>query len=146
MDILMMVYLEIIYWIALFILKDFYGNKIKWKWNWLSTGIIIRIIFGYVDFLLIVVLIIICRLKRRNNEKGGEMKETEKIPEKKEGEIIQQNIKDDQENNIKVIEFNKNNEIIDTNCKIMNFNNTYIFNLIFTDIIIFLYKIKFNNF
>ena len=85
----------------------------------LSTGAIIGIVFGCIIFLAIIAIIIICILKRRNKEKEREMtKIDEEETKKKEVETIPQNGKDDQEDKINVIEYNKNNEIVDSNANI----------------------------
>ena len=83
-------------------LKDEDGKTIC-KEEGLSTGAIIGIVFGCVGFLAIIVLIIICILKKRNEQKGEEIKEKEEITEKKEGDTGPQNAKDGQEDNIEVI-------------------------------------------
>ena len=79
--------------------------------NGLSAGAIVGIVIGCICFLAIIAIIIICILKKRNNEKEGGK---EKIPENKNRENIEQNEKNTLENGIKVIEFSKNNEIMDS--------------------------------
>ena len=83
-------------------LKDEDGKTIC-KEEGLSTGAIIGIVFGCVGFLAIIVLIIICILKKRNEQKGEEIKEKEEITEKKEGDTGPQNAKEGQEDNLEVI-------------------------------------------
>ena len=81
----------------------------------LSTGAIIGIVFGCIGFLLIVALIIICLLKRRNKENEGEIvQKDEEISEKKDGETDPKNVQDLKEDDLKVTDYNKNNEVIDS--------------------------------
>ena len=100
-------------------LKDEDGKTIC-KEEGLSTGAIIGIVFGCVGFLAIIVLIIICILKKRNEQKGEEIKEKEEITVKKDGDTVPQNAKDGQEDNIEVANYNKNNEMFDADPKIKN--------------------------
>ena len=101
-------------------LEDEDGKTICEEDNGLSTGAIIGIVFGCVGFLVIVALIIICILKRRNKENEEEIKENEEVPEKKDVDTVPQNVKDGQEDNIKVLDLSKKNEVMDSNVKIMN--------------------------
>ena len=99
-------------------LEDKDGKTICEEDNGLSTGAIIGIVFGCVGFLAIVIIIIICILKRRNKEDKGELKDNdEEIPEKKDVDTVPQNVKDGQEDNVKVMDFSKNNEFIDADAE-----------------------------
>ena len=80
--------------------------------NGLSAGAIVGIVIGCICFLAIIAIIIIYILKKRNNEKEGGKEE--EIPENKNRENIEQNEKNTIENGIKVVELNKNNEIMDS--------------------------------
>ena len=90
----------------------------------LSTGAIIGIVFGCIGFLAIVALIIICLLKRRNNEKGGEIAENEEEidDKKKDVETEPKNVQDLKEDDVKVMNYNKNNEVIDSGAEIKKDN------------------------
>ena len=92
----------------------------------LSTGAIIGIVFGCIGFLLIVALIIICLLKRRNKENEGEIvQKDEEISEKKDGEIDPKNVQDLKGDDVKIMEYSKNNEIVDTGAEIKKDNANY---------------------
>ena len=99
-------------------LKEEDGKIICEENDGLSTGAIIGIVFGCVGLLAIVALIIIYILKRRNAQKKEKLKEKEEIPEKKDVDTVPQNVKNGQEDSVKVIVFKKNNEIIDADAEI----------------------------
>ena len=90
----------------------------------LSTGAIIGIVFGCIGFLAIVALIIICLLKRRNNEKGGEIAENEEEIDDKKNDVETEpkNVQDLKEDDVKVRNYNKNNEVIDSGAEIKKDN------------------------
>ena len=100
--------------------------KRRGRWWWLSTGAIIGIVFGCIGFLLIVALIIICLLKRRNKENEGEIvQKDEEISEKKDGETDPKNVQDLKGDDVKIREYSKNNEIVDSGAEIKKDNANY---------------------
>ena len=89
----------------------------------LSTGAIIGIVFGCIGFLAIVALIIICLLKRRNKENEGEIEQKdEDVNEKKDEETEPKNVQDLKEGNVKILEYSKNSEIIDSGAEVKKDN------------------------
>ena len=89
----------------------------------LSTGAIIGIVFGCIGFLAIVALIIICLLKRRNKENEGEIEQKdEDVNEKKDEETEPKNVQDLKEGNVKIMEYSKNSEIIDSGAEVKKDN------------------------